>query len=636
MKTKIKVRKYVKIFTLVLGAIVLGLIVAGISWILKWQKVNENGSEINNSVFPDDVITYDNLEYSNGKYYVNAESKITINVQDKYINKFKYYYVTDQTLAVDINITYKNIYEKDDTEYITDRCRSSLKASVVNIGEEVSKIELTFSGDAIIYDMQIYNVISFNWFSVLYYSVFAGMILFLIFGAKIICNKIENAFAIIALSIGIMFVILQPPGLISWDEHIHFFNSNAILDIGESEWKEARDYIYDNPEEFPYVSLLSIEERNEQIENLNAMDGTQGKYPDAKFDTIISGVGYVHMAVAFKLLHALNVPFFTAFVITKMVNLFVYVILVWCAIRILPTHKLLMTVVGLMPTPIYMACAYSYDPLVIGCVFLATAIILREYYEPLTKISWKRILFLCIVMIIGCCPKAVYIPLILSIIALPSSKFESKKQHVMFIITIVVVFLAMMSTFVLPALISSDQAGDLRGGDTSVSEQLALIFSHLFAYIRVFFENFWNTIGDYMFGRESLAHLAYSGYLRFSALTGILMMVVAFTDTKGTCPREGKTALTKYKIASLVCVAITIGLIWTALYLSFTEVGETTIAGVQGRYYIPFLFLVMYVIGDVQIENKIPLRVYRSIVLGISIFMLFQMIYQPIYLQYCQ
>ena len=245
---------------------------------------------------------------------------------------------------------------------------------------------------------------------------------------------------------------------------------------------------------------------------------------------------------------------------------------------------------------------------------MATAIILREYYEPLTKISWKRILFLCIVMIIGCCPKAVYIPLILSIIALPSSKFESKKQHVMFIITIVVVFLAMMSTFVLPALISSDQAGDLRGGDTSVSEQ----------------------IGDYMFGRESLAHLAYSGYLRFSALTGILMMVVAFTDTKGTCPREGKTALTKYKIASLVCVAITIGLIWTALYLSFTEVGETTIAGVQGRYYIPFLFLVMYVIGDVQIENKIPLRVYRSIVLGISIFMLFQMIYQPIYLQYCQ
>ena len=47
-------------------------------------------------------------------------------------------------------------------------------------------------------------------------------------------------------------------------------------------------------------------------------------------------------------------------------------------------------------------------------------------------------------------------------------------------------------------------------------------------------------------------------------------------------------------------MAAAIALIWTALYISFTVPGNTFIAGVQGRYYRPLLYL-----GFVILENKL-------------------------------
>ena len=49
-------------------------------------------------------------------------------------------------------------------------------------------------------------------------------------------------------------------------------------------------------------------------------------------------------------------------------------------------------------------------------------------------------------------------------------------------------------------------------------------------------------------------------------------------------------------------LAVAIALVWTALYISFTVPGNTFIAGVQGRYYRPLLYL-----GFIIFENKLLL-----------------------------
>ena len=59
-------------------------------------------------------------------------------------------------------------------------------------------------------------------------------------------------------------------------------------------------------------------------------------------------------------------------------------------------------------------------------------------------------------------------------------------------------------------------------------------------------------------------------------------------------------------------------MIWSALYLDFTEVGRTTIAGVQGRYYLPLLFPLFSMFLPVKLrtlwnERKYDLAVFAVI-----------------------
>ena len=46
-------------------------------------------------------------------------------------------------------------------------------------------------------------------------------------------------------------------------------------------------------------------------------------------------------------------------------------------------------------------------------------------------------------------------------------------------------------------------------------------------------------------------------------------------------------------------------LIWLAMYLSFTPVGEMKIAGVQARYYLPLLYLGSLLVESIKMRVQI-------------------------------
>lgn len=65
----------------------------------------------------------------------------------------------------------------------------------------------------------------------------------------------------------------------------------------------------------------------------------------------------------------------------------------------------------------------------------------------------------------------------------------------------------------------------------------------------------------------------------------------------------------------LFFIACTVVLIWTALYLSFTEVGYTAIVGVQARYYLPFIFMIYLCLQNDKIECKMKVENYQTAVM---------------------
>ena len=100
------------------------------------------------------------------------------------------------------------------------------------------------------------------------------------------------------------------------------------------------------------------------------------------------------------------------------------------------------------------------------------------------------------------------------------------------------------------------------------------------------------------------------------AFLGIYLFT-AITDN------ELKDKFKRYQIVwiSLVVLAI-VGLIFTSLYVQWTTVGQTSIAGIQGRYFLPILPLVMLLLGSVVKVKSLYNEEKVTKFVGISILVL--------------
>ena len=63
---------------------------------------------------------------------------------------------------------------------------------------------------------------------------------------------------------------------------------------------------------------------------------------------------------------------------------------------------------------------------------------------------------------------------------------------------------------------------------------------------------------------------------------------------------------------------LVIGLVWTALYISFTEAGIEEILGTQARYYYPFIFIFYLCFQTDKIKNTIELEKYQMMIMVIT------------------
>ena len=295
------------------------------------------------------------------------------------------------------------------------------------------------------------------------------------------------------------------------------------------------------------------------------------------------------------------------------------------AVKILKHGKRLLSIIALMPTPMFIAVNYAYDPFVTGCLSIAVAIIINELADNKNKIKNKNIVIFLLFMALGCLPKAVYIPLVLLGMLLGKDKFNSKKQKIIFRVSVVAEFLLLMSTFVLPSLIAKNNSNtDSRVPGTNVGKQLGYIFAYPVNYAMTMINEFRKTFMDYTFGKSIYGLLGHLKQTPFVPLIVALICFVIITDKYG-----GKDVVfdIRQKIGISVVLVMIVSLIWTALYLSFNTVGSDKIVGVQGRYYIPFILLFYLMFGTGKIKNTIKPRTYNLIIYTTSALILLGTIY---------
>ena len=147
------------------------------------------------------------------------------------------------------------------------------------------------------------------------------------------------------------------------------------------------------------------------------------------------------------------------------------------AIRILRKGKILMALIGLLPTTIFTASTISYDPVVTSFIMLGMSYVINNMiYDDCNGRWWQFALAAC-AMGYGCLAKAVYAPLMLMALFIPKSHFRDDRTRRIVEGGFISAMILLILTFILPLLIGRS-GGDPRGGDTSNAGQLQMVLSH--------------------------------------------------------------------------------------------------------------------------------------------------------------
>ena len=576
-------------------------------------------------------------------FYISKKDNNIINVSDiangknilkgdnnQYIEKLEIYYKAEND--VDFKVIYTKKNGKKEYEII-ERFDNEINKQVINIKSNVNSLKIISDNlsDANIYKLSINNHVMFNIY-VYFYLVVVFILCYLLyymykFGIE---EKFLNRyFMIVALLSGSVFIILQPSTTYySWDDQIHFkntfelFGGNFNYSIGEFSMIDGRPV--------GLRSVGTIEERIIQNDYLNKKEFSNYTTSSSRFITY-SKYFYIIPAIGYNLGKILNLPFSICFRLGKFMILLSYVLIMGYAIKICKTSKKLLCVVGLIPTNIFLASQYSYDPIVTSGLTLAFVILLNLFIDKNEKVDFRKLLIFIISILVASFVKAVYIPFLLLIFLVPKDRFLNSKLKWYTCAMCIILFLLVLYTFVAPTVVNPSVVGDTRGGDTSIAGQLFLILHHPLNYSIILFKSIIINSFDYLIGVSSLINYSYLGYLSGNLfyLYFILIMFIALTEN------SNKQINGKYKIGIVIVSFVIIVLIWTALYLSFTPVGYDGIFGVQARYYLPFVFPLLICLNNNKIKSSINDKYTNLFVFGVPSFVLMCSIYEVILLHFC-
>ena len=384
-----------------------------------------------------------------GYYLSNAEGVLRCDLNNKYVKKFVYDFDTGDMVDAEIKVGYDNSMGKEEVMIIEDKNPILLSESVVNVNKKVKWIEISLSsveGGSGIYikNIRINNQIEINKYRIFCSSVLIlGICVCVIFRKKI-TKEIEYGFGIIALTLGIIFVISIPTNKVGWDEETHFKRAYqmSIYPGGEKISTEiSGQFTTDTLYNYPYFQPQSYEEK----QNLNGI--INNYYKNGDHAVTVKGelcgvytVGLVPQAIAIKIVRCIGMPFTYIFLAGRFAELMTYIIVMFFAIRIIPIGKRALTFISLTPTALFLAVTYTYDTIVFCFISLAIAMIMREWLKEKDRVNTKKIFIANLFMIIGCLPKAVYAPVALIEMLIPRERYENKKKRNQVVIIAGIVF----------------------------------------------------------------------------------------------------------------------------------------------------------------------------------------------------
>lgn len=430
--------------------------------------------------------------------------------------------------------------------------------------------------------------------------------------------SVEKVFLLISLVFGLIYVLILPP-FQSVDETDHFYRGYEIISNGfvaKNVDNKAGDYLPSSLQKLGVKYSFLIKDIDVKTNFQYILDTAKIKLNPEKKEFITfpntalySPVCYLTQIPGMYIAKALNQPPLGIFYWGRVSNLLFFVLIIYFAIKLMPFYKLTTMLLALMPMTLSLAGALTSDVMLIGLNFLWVALLLKLLTEKKKQISNSQIFCLILFAFILSLIKD-YVLLIPLIFLLPKSKFQNWYRYFTCILGVLV---ASSLGFLLWQSLISTLSLNMNEAANS-AKQISFIINNPIAYLTVLVKTFFVKLP-----RLIITMIGVLGWqdTRLDFLTYIfypILIVLSIVSEERT-----EFRFKKWQIFIIIAdVIFSIILIFTTLYLMWSNVASPIIYGLNGKYFTPVMLLFLFLFYNFPKAKKIKnikLIIYIALIL---------------------
>jgi len=284
----------------------------------------------------------------------------------------------------------------------------------------------------------------------------------------------------------------------------------------------------------------------------------------------------------------------------RLANLALAVVLVFWAIRLTPCFKLVLGLVSLIPMTVHQFGSFSPDASTIGTAFLLTALFLRLALAPAGQATASGLAALFSVATWLTLCKFPYALLALLWFAVPVERLGSRRRHAFLgAALLLVTFGLAVGQTQLRKFTPGTMPAPILTGPTSLDAQIEFIRTHPLGYARILSA----TIAEH--GKIWIDQLSMLGWLDTTLnplamhVFWTFMVVLALGDRAGPLPPV------RLRLVGLGTALLCLVVILTSCYVFGCPVRHKLIIGPQGRYFLPFLPLLLLPFYNRTVEVRV-------------------------------
>lgn len=433
-------------------------------------------------------------------------------------------------------------------------------------------------------------------------------------------------YPVVILILGVFYLIALPP-FTAPDEAAHFISSYRLSSqimgkqaVADEDYlsratKEEKDRIdhganvlvrsgddvngfESEPGQFSY---------NMMITQLLSKDNSQGVTVRSEIPVNTSPIIYLPQAIGIALARVFHMGYVPMVMLGRFFNLLAFTIMSYMAFRIMPFKKEVIMAVSALPMTLHLAASYSYDTGFIGLALMLLAWCFYLAFEK-DEVTIKDTVILALLLILLEPGKIVYLPLAGICLFIPSAKFQSKKRYwISFACVLAAMLLAVFLVNHLVLGIWATRKESYIGWSEAAGYTVSDVINKPYDIVMVYYKTFVTQLDYYLvtmlggFLGNLDPNLTVPPFCLLLLCYGLFISVVR---------REGEGVPFKrwQKLLTLLLVFLSACLILASMLLGYTPREMTYITGVQGRYFIPLLPLVLLTIFDKRLVLTVDLR----------------------------